>query len=131
VARTGTGPGQPAADVALPVAPQGGNPAGLDRMAALKARVLLAVRARKGAFTHAPTFGRGIEPKRTYSAAKLAEEAAGLRAELERDHDVHLADVRTQEVAPHVVRFEVYVEPAFSAEPLLLSERITAGGESP
>lgn len=129
VAHTGSVPGQPAADVALPVAPQGGNPAGLDRLAALKARVQLLAQARKGAFTHAPSFGRGVEPKRTYSAAKLAQEAAGLRGELEADPDVRRAEVRVVKDG-HLSKFEMYVEPSFSAAPLLLRETITAGGET-
>jgi hypothetical protein len=129
VARTGTVPGVPAADLALPVAVQGGSPAGLDRMAALKARVQLLAQARRGAFTHAPQFGRGIEPKRTYSAAKLAQEASALRQEIEADPDVRQAEVRVVKDG-HVSKFELYVEPSFSAAPLLLRETITAGGES-
>lgn len=129
-ARTGSVPGQPAADVALPVAAQGGNPAGLDRLAALKARVQLLAAARRGAFTHAPAFGRGVEPKRTYSAAKLAQEASKLRSEIEADPDVRRAEVRVVKDG-HLSTFELYVEPSFSAAPLLLRERITAGGEAP
>jgi hypothetical protein len=129
VAHTGSVPGQPAADLALPVVVQGGQPAGVDRMEALKARVQLLAQARRGAFTHAPSFGRGVEPKRTYSPAKLAQEAAALRAEIEADPDVRQAEVRVVKDG-HLSKFELYVEPSFGAAPLLLRETITAGGET-
>lgn len=127
-AHTGSRPGEPAADVALPVVAQRGAPAGLPPLEALRARVLLAVRARKGSFTHAPGFGRGVEPKRTYSTARLAQEAAALAQELRADPDVRAAEVRTLK-GTHLTSFEVFVEPT-QGQPFVVTEPFAAGGES-
>lgn len=127
-AQTGTRPGEPAADVALPVVAQRGAPQGLPPLEALKARVLLAVRARKGSFTHAPDFGRGVEPKRTYSAARLTLEAQAIAQELRSDPDVRAAEVRVLKGA-HLTSFEVFVEPAVG-QPFVVTEPFVAGGES-
>lgn len=129
LARTGTIPGEPAADVEMPVATQGGDPRGLPPLEALRERVRLLARARRGAFTHAPTFGRGVEPKRTYSEARLQQESADLAAELRRDPDVRSASVAVTKGSDHLTRFEITVEPAVG-QPFVITERITAGGES-
>lgn len=126
--RTGSRPGEPAADVALPISAPQGDPAGLPPLEALRARVLLAVRARRGAFTHAPSFGRGVEPKRSYSAAKLAQEASALAEELRADPDVRSAEVRTLK-GTHSASFEIFVEPARGAA-FVVTEPFAAGGES-
>lgn len=126
----GQRPGVLAGDVALPVrADASGDVTLLDRLEALRARVLLMVSVRRGAFTHAGTFGRGVEPKRTYSAAMLGQEAAALRAELLRDPDVQDATVRASST-DHVATFAIVVSTTFQAEPLRLSEKIEAGGQS-
>lgn len=123
--------GELAGDIALPVAADaGGDLALVDRLSALRARVLLLVSVRRGAFTHAPTYGRGVEPKRSYSVAQLGQEASAIRAELERDPDVRSASVRAQLIAAHVARFDIAVVPRFSPEPLRLSETIEAGGST-
>jgi hypothetical protein len=127
----GQRPGEQAGDIALPVrADASGDLALVDRLAALRARMMLLVSVRRGAFTHAETFGRGVEPKRTLSIAKIGQEAAALRAELERDPDVRSADVRGQKIGSHAARFDLVVMPRFSPEPLRLSETIEAGGST-
>jgi hypothetical protein len=95
---------------------------------ALRERLRLLVRARRGAFTHAKTFGRGVEPKRSYTQAQLDREATALADEIRRDPDVLSASVSAQLVAAHVVRFEVTVEPRAGAPPFAFVERLTAGG---
>lgn len=129
LARTGALPGEPAADVELPVSPQGGDPRGLPPLEALRERVRLLARARRGAFTHAPTFGRGVEPKRTYSDARLQQEAVDLAAELRRDPDVRSASIAVTKGSDHLARFEITVEPR-QGQPFVITERFTAGGES-
>lgn len=127
-ARVGDVPGAPAADVALPVTASGGEPRGLAPLEALKTRLVREALTRKGAFTHAPSWGRGVEAKRSYSAARLAQEGAALARELRADPDVRQAEVRTVKGSDHTSRFELYVEPTIGA-PFVLSERITAGGD--
>lgn len=126
-ARQGDVPGEPAADVALPVAAQGGEPRGLAPLEALKARLELRVSVRLGAFTHAPAFGRGVEPKRTYSQAALAQEAAAMARELRADPDVRAAEVASASQG-HIGRFDITVEPMVGGQ-IRFSKRITAGGD--
>lgn len=122
--------GELAGDVAIPVRADASGDLGLlDRAAALRARVLLLVSARRGSFAHAETFGRGVEPKRSYSVAKLGSEAAALRAELLKDPDVRAAEVRASSSA-HVASFQIAVTPVFSPEPLRFNEPIEAGGST-
>lgn len=127
LARTGTVPGEPAADVEMPVAAQGGDPRGLPPLEALRERVRLLARARRGAFTHAPTFGRGVEPKRTYTDARLQQEAASIADELRRDPDVRSASVAVVK-SERTARFEITVEPRQGA-PFVTTARIPAGEE--
>jgi hypothetical protein len=127
-ARTGTVPGEPAADVALPVLAQNGAPRGLPPLDALRERIRLLARARRGSFTHAPTFGRGVEPKRTYSEGRLQQEARALREEIERDPDVRTVSV-SYDKRNSIVRFEITVEPR-QGQAFVMTERITAGEET-
>jgi len=127
LARTGTVPGEPAADVEMPVAAQGGDPRGLPPLEALRERVRLLARARRGAFAHAPTFGRGAEPKRTYSKAELEREAGAISEAIRRDPDVRSASVAVVKDG-HTTRFEITVEPR-QGQPFVTTARITAGEE--
>lgn len=123
----GQRPGVLAGDVALPVrADSSGDVALLDQLSALRARVLLLVAVRKGAFSHAARFGRGVEPKRSYSPARLSQEASQLRTELLADPAVRDASVRVSNVG-HVVAFDIVVNPHFQTEPLRMLEKIEAG----
>jgi hypothetical protein len=126
-ARVGDVPGAPAADVALPVTASGGEPRGLAPLEALKTRIRLAVSARQGAFTHAPQFGRGVEPKHTYSTAKIAQVARSLADSLRADPDIRRAEVSGVSEG-HAARFDIVVETTAGA-PISITERITAGGD--
>lgn len=120
--------GELAGDVAIPVQANAAGDLGLlDRAAALKSRVLLLVTARRGAFAHAESFGRGVEPKRSYSVAKLGSEAAALKTELLKDPDVRAAEVRAS-TQGHVASFLIAVTPTFSPDALRFNEPIEAGG---
>lgn len=101
-----------------------------DRMAALRRRVFLLASAPRGTFTHAPTFGRGIVPKRTYTPAQLGQEAASLKSQLLSDPDVKAADVRFSLIDGGIVRFDVSVVPSFSSNPLPVSGTIQAGSQA-
>jgi hypothetical protein len=126
-ARSGPVPGAPDADVLLPVTAPQGAPLGLTPVDALRERLRLLVRARRGSFTHAKTFGRGVEPKRSYTQAQLDREAKALADEIRRDPDVLSASVSARKEADHLARFEVTVEPRAGA-PFAFVERLTAGG---
>jgi len=126
-ARSGPVPGQPDADVALPVTAPRGAPLGLAPTPALQERIRLLVRARRGSFAHAQTFGRGVEPKRSYTQAQLDEEARQLQAAILEDPDVQSVSVSATLEAAHVARFDATVEPR-SGAPFALSQRLTAGG---
>lgn len=121
-------PGQPGADLAFPlVAGPAGDLAVADRLAALRLRVVQLVSVRRGAFTHLGSYGRGVEPKRSYSLDRLAVEAARLKTELLRDPDVKSASVDVRKEG-HVALFDLLVVPTFDATALRLSEPVVAGG---
>jgi hypothetical protein len=128
LAHTGDTPGQPAADLASPMVAERGQLRGLAPLDALKARLERFAATRSGAFTHAPSWGRSVEAKRTYSQSALAQEAAALASALRADPDVKAAEVRSVKDG-HVSRFELYVEPRVGS-PFVLAERIVAGGDS-
>lgn len=121
------------ADVAFPPVADGtGDLSLVDREAALRHRLSsIVLGVRKGAFRFAETadVGRGFEPKRTYSAAALAQEASRLRAVLERDPDVKVADVQAS-TSGHLAEFRASVVPSFSARRVALPNFVLAGGTS-
>lgn len=112
-----------AGDLALPLVASGGRLGVVDRLEALRRRCIEMARVRRGAHTHAPDWGRGVEPKRTYSAGALASEAAALKALLLGDPDVRAARVSASSDG-HVMTFAMQVTPSFDAEPLNLNEGI-------
>lgn len=121
------------ADVSFPpTAGASGDLDLFDREAALRHRLsAIVLGVRKGAFRFAETedVGRGFEPKRSYSAAALAQEAARLRALLERDQDVKIAAVAVDD-SGHLTEFQITVVPKFSARAVPLQPLILAGGDS-
>lgn len=130
LAAAGVSADAPGADIGFPlIADSRGDLVRIDRLAALRARVLLLVSSRRGSFAFASMedFGRGVEPKRSYPPSKLLSEAAALKAALLRDPDVKDAQVSTREVAGGAVVFDLVVEPTFGGV-LRESQTITAGG---
>lgn len=120
------------ADIALPiVADDRGDLVRIDRAAALRARLLLLVSSRRGSFGFASmaTFGRGVEPKRTYGPSKLMAEAVGLKAALLLDPDVREASVDVRELDGGAVVFDIEAIPIFDGGPVGLQHTIVAGSE--
>lgn len=130
LAAAGTSADVPGADISFPpIADSRGDLVRIDRVAALRARVLLLVSSRRGSFAFASMeeFGRGVEPKRTYSPTKLLSEATALKRALLIDPDVKDADVSTREIAGGAVAFDLVVTPSFDGPPLAVSQVIRAG----
>ena len=115
-------------DVSLPVRGSAtGDLALATRLAALEERVRLRARSRRGTFTHAPGFGRGLEPKRTYSVNAIAAEAAAFRDDLASDPEVREARVAATALAGGLA-FDIRIAPTFTDKPLHVRETIVAGG---
>lgn len=118
------------ADISFPpLADSRGDLVRIDRIDALRARVFLIVSSRRGSFAFASMegFGRGVDPKRTYGASKLAREASAVKATLLADPDVKDASVTTQEIAGGAVVFDIEVEPSFGGPKIQARQTITAG----
>ncbi|HEU4411197.1 MAG TPA: hypothetical protein VFS43_38445 [Polyangiaceae bacterium] len=125
----GPAPGEPAADVLLPaLAGPDGGPRLAGELEALRARLETLAQTRLGAFTHLPGFGHELEPKRPFTAARLAREAARLAAAVRADPDVLRASVSVRAAeAPGLLEVEVRAEPRFGGPPLDVAARVVAG----
>lgn len=112
-----------------PVADTRGDLVMVDQLTAYRARILRMAYARKGSFAHIPDYGRGIEPKRTYSRARLDQEAMALLAQIKADPDTRSVVVRVAKDfgAPHITVFSVEALSRFSADPVVEAVQITAG----
>ncbi len=99
-----------------------------DRRAALQERLRLRARVRTQAFAHLPTFGRPIEPKRTYSAAALARAASEIKADLQRDPDVQTVKVSIARPVAHLLELSFYVVPTFDVVPIEFKDTVQIAG---
>lgn len=129
LAAEGVAADAPGADIAFPpVADSRGDLVRIDRVAALRARVLLFVSTRRSSFAFASmeSFGRGVEPKRTYGPSRLLAETLAIKTGLLLDPDVKDVSVSTRELAGAVV-FDVEITPAFGGPTVAIQATITAG----
>jgi hypothetical protein len=115
-------------DVTFPLSGQAtGDLSVVDRVTALTTRLTQLVASRRGSFVHLPTYGRGTEPKRTYSAGAITAEAAALKAALLADQDVADASV-TVSTSGHGLTFGLTVKPTFSPDPIALPPYVLGPG---
>lgn len=102
-----------------------GDLAIIGNVEALKARIRLMVSTSVGNFKHLPDFGRGVEPKRTYSSQKLQAEAARMKASIANDPEVKNVSIDVSS-AGGVATFEIKVVPR-TGVPFVETKSITAG----